>query len=120
MRTKKRGNLAPNESSILLNLRPMLAARNILHPSAYLTKMGINSKTTTRMLKGEAVQGNFRQLTTLCVNLSCTPNDLLVLRKMNLPENHPLNQLRKIDAEVKNPNTYFDGKTLQEIEEILK
>jgi DNA-binding Xre family transcriptional regulator len=41
--------------------------------------------SVNKMLKGEAVQINFRQLTTLCENLNCTPNDLFSLRGMQLP-----------------------------------
>ena len=74
---KKRGTLKPHKSSIVLDLKPILVARNILHPSAYLLKIGVNSFTANKMLKGEAVQINFRQLTTLCLHLNCTPNDLM-------------------------------------------
>ena len=117
---KKRGNLQPHKSSIVLHLQPILAARNILQPSAYLIKIGINTKTATKMLKGEAVQFNFRQLTTLCTHLNCTPNDLFALRDMTLPENHQLNQLQLITDNIENPFTYFENKTLREIKEILK
>ena len=72
------------------------------------------------MLKGEAVQFNFRQLTTLCTHLNCTPNDLFALRDMALPENHQLNQLQHIADNIENPSTYFEDKSLHEIREILK
>ncbi len=47
----KRGKLTPAESSIVLDLRPILAARNITQPTAYLLKIGINSNTIYKMLK---------------------------------------------------------------------
>ena len=50
MRTKKRGNLQPNKSSVILNLKPILTARNIIHPTAFLIKMGINTATANKML----------------------------------------------------------------------
>lgn len=120
MLRKKRGTLKPNTNSIILHLQPILAARNIIHPTAFLIKIGINNSSANKMLKGEAVQLNFRQLTTLCTHLNCTPNDLLALRNMNIPEQHQLNQLQRHDEEVKNADTFFDSKSLSEIKEILK
>lgn len=121
LRRKKRGNLKPNKSSILLDLKPTLASRNILHPSAFLIKIGINSNTANKMLKGKAVQVSFKQLTTLCLHLNCTPNDLMALREMNLPETHALNALKVLTEEA--PTTVTDwlkGKTLAEIEAMMK
>ena len=120
MLRKKRGNLKPDNSSIVLHIKPILAARNIIHPSAYLLKIGISNNSVTKMLKGEAVQLNFRQLTTLCTQLNCTPNDLLALRNIDLPQHHQLHQLQKHDEEVKSADTFFDTKSLSEIKEILK
>jgi DNA-binding Xre family transcriptional regulator len=112
----KRGKLTPAESSIVLDLRPILAARNITQPTAYLLKIGINSNSIYKMLKGEAVQINFNQLTKLCLNLNCTPNDLFALRKMTLPINHQLHQIRDIEKEIINPYDAFKAMSLQEIE----
>ncbi len=120
LRRKKRGSLKPHNSSIVLNISPILTARNILHPSAYLIKIGISNNVANKMLKGEAVQINFRQLTTICTNLNCTPNDLFALRNINLDSKHQLNQLQSIDDKTQNPIDYFEGKSLTEIKEILK
>ena len=118
---KKRGTLKPHKSSIVLDLKPILVARNILHPTAYLIKIGINSNTANKMLKGEAVLVSLRQLTTLCQNLNCTPNDLLALREMDLPETHALHAL-KVQSQT-TPTTlteWLEGKTLSEIEALMK
>jgi hypothetical protein len=72
------------------------------------------------MLKREAVQINFRQLTTLCTHLNCTPNDLFALRNLDLPAQHQLHQLQSIDEEVVNPAAFFEEKSLEEIKKILK
>ena len=121
IKRKKRGNLKPNKSSILLDLKPTLLARNILHPSAYLIKIGINSNTANKMLKGKAVQVSFRQLTLLCENLNCTPNDLMVLRQMTLPENHALHALKtQTDTLPTTVTEWLKGKSLTEIEALLK
>lgn len=117
---KKRGSLKPHQSSIVLHIKPILAARNILHLSAFLIKIGINNSAATKMLKGEAVQINFRQLTTLCTHLNCTPNDLFALRNIDLQQNHQLQQLQSVEETVVNPTTFFEGKSLEEIKELLK
>jgi DNA-binding Xre family transcriptional regulator len=118
---KKRGTLKPHKSSIVLDLKPILVARNIPHPSAYLLKIGVNSFTANKMLKGEAVQINFRQLTTLCLHLNCTPNDLMALRQMDLPETHALNALKVLSETTPTTVTeWLKGKTLAEIEAMMK
>ncbi len=117
---KKRGSLKPHNSSIILHLAPILSARSIVRPFAFLLKIGINTSTANKMLKGEAVQINFRQLTTLCTHLNCTPNDLFAIRNIDLPQNHQLQQIQSVEDAVLNPSTFFEGKSLEEIKEILK
>lgn len=120
MKLDKRGKLTPNQSTIILNLKPLLTARNIQFPLTYLVKIGINSKSASKILHGEAVQVNFKQLTALCINLNCTPNDLFSLRSIKLPENHQLKALRKLEDEVVNPITVFENKSLEQIEKLMK
>ena len=117
---KKRGTLKPHNSSIVLHLAPILSARNIVRPFAFLLKIGISTNTVNKMLKGEAVQINFRQLTTLCTHLNCTPNDLFAIRNIDLPPNHQLQQLQSVEEAVVNPNAFFEGKSLEEIKEMLR
>ena len=119
---KKRGNLKPHNSSIVLQLGPVFAARNIIHPMAYLIKIGINSGTASKMLRGDAVQLNFRQLTALCLNLNCTPNDLFALREMQLPEHHALQTIRPLvlDEPTISINDWLAGKTVEEVQELLR
>ena len=121
IRKKKRGTLKPNKSSIVLDLKNVLTARGITHPSAFLLKIGINVNSANKMLKGEAVQVNMKQLTTLCLNLNCTPNDLFALRDMELPQHHMLNQL-----EVHQPKAteltvkeWLAGKSVEEVRELM-
>jgi DNA-binding Xre family transcriptional regulator len=116
MLRNKRGKLTPAESSIVLDLRPILVARNITNPLTFLLKMGIVNNSAIKMLKGEAVQINFNQLTKLCLNLNCTPNDLFALRKMTLSINHQLHQIREIEKEIINPYDAYKAMSLQEIE----
>jgi len=117
---KKRGNLKPDPSSIVLDLKPIMKARNILHPSAYLIKLGFSSHTVTKLLNDRAVQVNFRQLTKLCTNLNCTPNDILALRQMNLPPGHALHALHEIGTEDYDVTEWLKGKSIEEIRELMK
>lgn len=122
MHRKKRGNLQPPASSIVLHLEPIFIARNILHPFTYLKKIGISGTTATKMLRGDAVQLNFRQLTTLCLNLNCSPNDLLALRQMELPQQHGLHVLHQLvpQTETTSINDWLATKTAEEVQEILR
>lgn len=119
---KKRGNLKPHHSSIVLHLEPVLAARNIVHPTAFLMKIGINNTMASKMLRGDAVQLNFRQLTTLCLNLNCTPNDLLALRDLQLPEQHALKALRPLVTEesAMSIQDWLATKTIEEVQELMR
>ena len=117
---KKKGKLKLDESSIVLNIIPVLEARNITKPHAFLTKIGINNKMATKILSGNAIQLNFQQMTNICLHLNCTPNDLLAIRKMELPPHHALNALKKIDEQLPSIEEWLKGKTLAEVNALLK
>jgi predicted acetyltransferase len=120
IRPKKRGTIKPNASSIVLNVAPVLEIRNVKTPFSYLLKLGISSASVNKMLTGKAVQINFNQLTSLCVALNCTPNDLFALREMNLPEQHQLNKL-KVFSEKPAPifEQSLEWKSIDEVRAIL-
>jgi hypothetical protein len=105
-----------------LPLELVFAACNMIHPAAYLIKIGINSATASKMLRGDAVQLNFRQLSTLCLNLNCAPNDLLALGEMQLPEHHGLKTIRTLvpDQAPISINDCLTGKTVEEVQELLR
>lgn len=119
MLRKKRGNLQPHQSTIVINLAPVLAARNIAYTSTYLIKIGINNVSATKLLKGKAVQINLRQLTTLCLHLNCTPNDLFALRDMQLPPNHALHTLKPVETAPPDINKWLVGKSIEEVTALL-
>lgn len=113
--------MTPHQSSIVLDLHPVLALRNIKTPIRYLLDIGINTNTASKMLKGEAVLLSFTQMTSLCIHLNCTPNDLLALRDMQLPQNHALLALRNLEAPEKavDWDELMKGKSLDEIRKLL-
>jgi len=89
----KRSSISIPKSCVMLDVAPMMAKRNIYHPYTFLLKNGFNPNTANKILKNKAVQINFRQLTTLCMVLDCTPNDLFKLRELTPPQGHALEQL---------------------------
>lgn len=118
----KRKNININTSSIVLNLAPVFKARNILHPNAYLIKLGISRGSANKMLSGEIVQLNFNQMTLLCTSLNRSPNDLFALRDITLPENHELNKVRPLKSTDKTISVekWLNAKSVGEVQEILK
>ncbi len=114
---KRKGITIP-KSSIVLHLQPILHARNILHGYAFLLKIGFNPNMATKMLKGRAVQVNFRQLTSLCLHLNCTPNDLFALRELTPPAGHQLEKLQTTTDEMVNPAEKFKNLALDEIRKL--
>ncbi len=121
MKRTKRGTLKPHNSSLVINLDSILRIRNIQTPFTYLIRLGISSTSASKLLSGKAVQINLKQITSLCLNLNCTPNDIFSLRKMDLSPIHELNILNKIEEEdLTSIEEFLKGKSLKEIKEILK
>ncbi|MFY0482206.1 helix-turn-helix domain-containing protein [Flavobacterium sp. PLA-1-15] len=122
LRRGKRGTLKPNSSSIVLDLKTVLTTRGITQPSAFLLKIGINTNSANKMLKGQSVQVNMKQLTALCLNLNCTPNDLFAVRDIELPEHHALNGLAlyKAKADEQSVAEWLAGKSVEEVRELMK
>ena len=118
LRKQKRKAVTIAHSSVVLHLAPILAARNINHPSAFLIKMGISTVTATKILKGKAVQITFKQLTLLCLHLNCTPNDLFALRDLVPPVGHQLEKLQSISDAVINPVEKYKNMGLEEIKKL--
>lgn len=122
MKKHKRTSVKVPKSSIVLNLEPIMALRNIKYPSAFLIKQGLNPGSVSKMLKGEAVQLNFQQLTSMCYHLNCTPNDLFSLRELKVPEGHALNALPVYTPKVKETTVteWLAGKSVEEVRELMK
>ena len=118
----KRSSIEIKECSIVLDLMPVFKSRNIQYPFSFLTDIGMSNTTASKMLKGEAVQINFTQLTKLCLGLNCTPNDIMALRYLSIPENHALKVIRKLESheEFKSIDEWAMGKSFEEVREIMR
>lgn len=121
MLKKKRKSIYIPKSSVVLDLKPILAQRNIAYSTTFLTKIGIPINAAVKMLKGNSIGLNFNQITKLCVNLNCTPNDLFALRSMTLSNEHALNKLRVFKEEaIPNITEWLANKSIEEIENLMK
>ncbi|RZK00475.1 MAG: XRE family transcriptional regulator [Flavobacterium sp.] len=121
IRRKKRGNLKPDKSSLVVDLKSVLNSRGINQPTAFLLQIGISTTSVHKMLRGQTVQVNMKQLTALCLNLNCTPNDLFALRDMTLPKHHALNALQVYRPETNEQSLreWLAGKSLEEVRELM-
>jgi len=121
LKKRRQGDNHPHQSSVILDLKSLFKLKGITQPIAYLIKIGINNTSAQKMYHGKAIQINFRQLTALCVNLNCTPNDLFAIRKMELPPKHELNKIRTytevLPMEI---SEFLKDKSLAEIQEIME
>ena len=115
MLKRKRGNLQPSQSSLVLHLASILTLRQIIFPYAFITRADISGNSAQKMLNGEAVQINFRQLTALCLALNCMPNDLFARRDLHPAEGHQLNQLQDLQAPLVDPKDFYKEKSLEEL-----
>ena len=121
MKKHKRTTVKVPKSSIVLNLEPIMTLRNVKYPSAFLVKLGLNPGSVSKMLKGEAVQLNFQQLTAMCYHLNCTPNDLFSLRELKVPEGHALKALPVFTPRAKETTVteWLAGKSVAEVRELM-
>lgn len=78
-----------------LNLLPVLSARGITKPYAYLVSIGFNSHSASIMINNpKAIK--VRQVELLCLKLNCEPSDLFTwIPDKNNPigENHALHKV---------------------------
>ena len=118
---KKRTAVVIAQSSIILDLSHILMARNIRTPYTFLTRIGINTMTAQKILRGESIQLNYNHLTALCLHLNCTPNDLFARRDMELANGHALHALPiYTSSPTKTIDEWLATKSVQEIEEMMK
>lgn len=83
---------------LLLDIKPLLKARGVKQPYAYLVKNGFTYSAANMLLYTQKRAINFDQLERLCELLVCTPNDLLVWRPkagVEYPKDLPLRGLKR-------------------------
>ena len=86
---------------LFLNLVPVMKARGIERPYSFLIKAGFTSHTANLLLKPSVKALKLQHIEMLCIALKCMPHDLMGWRDeegVQLPETHPLNELKKNDV----------------------
>ena len=83
---------------LMLNLKPILAARGIERPYSFLVKSGFTPSAAHKLLHSKTSTFRLIHVEKLCTLLNCTPNDLLLWvsnRDEIVNESHPLISLKK-------------------------
>lgn len=107
---------------LYFNLKPIMAARQIEKPYAFLVKIGIAPHTAHKIMNNDSHVMRLDNLTLICKALYCEPNDLLAYRDDKtspIAESHPLNNLivKKDDI---NWEQQMKTMPLSELKEMLK
>jgi len=107
---------------LLLNLKPIFAARGIEKPFSYLVKAGFNYNAAHRLINGKPSVFRLDHIELLCKILVCEPNDLLIWKPNKneiIADNHPLRSLQstEIDTNIKN---ILANTPLKELKELTK
>jgi DNA-binding Xre family transcriptional regulator len=86
-------------------LQPLIRAKGLKPTAGLLHKWGITRSMADRLLAGEIEQLNFKIVEILCINLNCTPNDLLNYIPTDMPANSQsmLHAITKTTANAVNP-----------------
>lgn len=105
---------------LYLSISKLFAMRGIDRPYTFLVKAGLSPHSATRLIQSQGRVFRMDHIELLCVKFNCTPNDLLVWlpdNKADLPENHPLNKLRRDDT-VFNIKKAIENVPLEQLKEI--
>jgi DNA-binding Xre family transcriptional regulator len=81
-----------------LNIKSILREKGFVKPVQFLIKLGLTRFMADKLLHDNYQFINIRHLNKLCLELDCTPNDILVWKddsKHALPEGHQLQKLRR-------------------------
>ena len=91
---KKRMKVKSGHERLVLDVRPLLAARGIVNVFTFLKKnIGLPNAFAHDLTHGRAYRISNLYLELLCTKLNCTPNDLFIFKedpKQSIGEHHAL------------------------------
>jgi hypothetical protein len=100
---------------LVLNIHRLIALRGVKHPRAFLVNHGFTDSEARTLLDGGSTTVGHKMMMRLCDTFHCAPNDVY---DWNGADDHHLARLKRaIPPDIK---LLLDGKTPQEIEEILR
>jgi DNA-binding Xre family transcriptional regulator len=86
-------------------LIPLIRAKGLKPNAGLLCKWGITRSLANRLIAGDVAQLHFKVVEVLCINLNCTPNDLLHYEPSDMPANSQsmLHSITKTTENAVNP-----------------
>lgn len=84
------------------DLSTVFSARGVKKGYSFLKKLGLGHPAAHKLRKGNVRAVRLDHIEKICLELHCTPNDLLVWTPDDRPvtDDHPLNQLKKRDEQL--------------------
>lgn len=83
---------------LMLNIMPVIRARNIENPARFLVKAGFSRHAVHVLLYSKGRSFRLDHIEKLCQVLYCEPHDLLLWKpgsNEHYPDNHPLHKLKE-------------------------
>ncbi|NQW42496.1 MAG: helix-turn-helix domain-containing protein [Bacteroidetes bacterium] len=121
---KKRSQPNTGREKLVLDVRPLLAAKGIANGYTYLHKVvGLPTSYAKQLSQGKAYQISNKYMEALCVTLNCTPNHLYHYTTPpteTIGTDHALAELYRPSADYKGLLKKLEKMSPQELEEFYK
>ncbi len=105
------------------HIKPLIKAKGFKANTQFLkSRYGFSHYNSVKLMNGDARTLNLDLLETMCINLNCTPNDLINYTpdpKLILPPDHELHKIKKSDS-LWNPIEHLKMLAPEDINEITK
>ena|SRR6476620_4719320 len=106
---------------IRLNITRILKIKGITEPNQFFIQSGHSPSYTYHLLRNNLNSLSMEKLEMLCIQLNCTPNDLLTYEpgKRVVPPGHALHSLTKTET-IAEVNKLLHNLPMEKIEELYK
>lgn len=105
---------------LYFNFARIFELKGIKRPFSYLTSLGYSTSNAGKITTGRIYQINTDRIEKICLDLNCTPNDILDFRpnpNNHLPDDHALHSLTKTELS-KEINAKINTLSIEKIEQI--
>ncbi len=103
------------------HIKPLIKAKGYKANTQFLrTRFGFSPYNSATLMKGDARAFTLDNLETMCINLNCTPNDLINYipdPNFKLPPGHELHKITKSDS-LWNPIEHLKMMAPEDLDEI--
>ncbi len=105
------------------HIKPLIKAKGFKANTQFLrTRYGFSPHYSANLMNGDVRNLTLDNLETMCINLNCTPNDLINYipdPKLILPPDHELHKIKKSDS-LWNPIEHLKMLAPEDLDEINK